>query len=42
VRPDPPQGLDHSYLSKDVNARRGPRGIAVLRHTKVAAFVETP
>jgi hypothetical protein len=29
-------------LSKDVNARRRPRGIAVLRHTKVVAFVETP
>jgi hypothetical protein len=33
---------DHSLLPKDVNARRRPRGIAVLRHTKVVAFIETP
>jgi hypothetical protein len=38
----PRRDWDHSYLSKDVNARRRPRGIAVLRHTKVVAFVETP
>jgi hypothetical protein len=38
----PRRDWDHSYLPKDVNARRGPRGITVLRHTKMVAFVETP
>jgi hypothetical protein len=38
----PRKDWDHSYLPKDVNARRRPRGITVLWHTKVVAFVETP
>jgi hypothetical protein len=38
----PRRDWDHSYLPKDVNARHRPRGIAVLQHTKVAAFIETP
>ena len=37
----PRRDWDHSKLPKDVNARRRPRGITVLRHTKIVAFVET-
>jgi hypothetical protein len=38
----PHRDWDHSSLPQDVNARRRPRGIIVLRHTKVVAFVVTP
>jgi hypothetical protein len=36
----PRRDWDHSLLPKDVNTRRRPRGIAVLRHTKVVAVTE--
>jgi hypothetical protein len=38
----PRRDWDHSLLPQDVNARRMPRGIVILRHTKVVAFVVTP
>jgi hypothetical protein len=38
----PRRDWDHSWLPKDVNARRRPRGIAVFRHTKMVAFAGTP
>jgi hypothetical protein len=37
--PTPRRDWDHSLLSRDVNARCVPRGIVILRHTKVVAFV---
>jgi hypothetical protein len=42
VRPDPPQGLGPQLAPEGFNARRRSRGIAVLRYTKMVAFVETP
>jgi hypothetical protein len=42
VCPDPPQGLGPQLAPAGVNARSRPRGIVILRHTKVVAFVTTP
>jgi hypothetical protein len=38
----PRRDWDHSKLPQDVNARRRHRGIIILRHTEVVAFVVTP
>jgi hypothetical protein len=38
----PRRDWDHSLLPWDVNARRRPRGIVILWHTEVVAFVATP
>jgi hypothetical protein len=37
----PRKDWDHSLLPQDVNARSRPRGIIVIWHTKVVAFVVT-
>jgi hypothetical protein len=33
---------DHSELPQDINARSRPKGIVILQHTEVVAFIVTP
>jgi hypothetical protein len=38
----PRRNWDHSYLPRDVNARRRHRGVVILRHTEVVVLAVIP